>query len=129
LGVPRRDGSKLPLGNKGRGGAAGFTPRAAAAAPGFQGSAGRFAPFTGSGVGSTARGEQPAQRQMQIPSGFSYMPESVDAPMIVAPATRAVPLANLVRQTGKNEAKGGPKRRPSPMVIKSIMIAAKKKRR
>lgn len=131
MAIKRPDGSRLPLGNKGRGGG-GFTPRQAAAPPGFQGVAGRFAPFTGAGRGSTARGYQPAQRQTQHPTAFAYRPESVDAPQLVAPAMHAVPLANVVRQTGKAQGKakaGNPaKSRPSPMSMKATIMSKHRRR-
>lgn len=138
MSIRRPDGSKIPLGNKRRGGS-GFTPRQAAAPPGFQGFAGRFAPFTGSGRGSTARGFQPAQRQAQVPGAFAYRPAAADAPQLVAPALRAVPLGQLVKQTRRAKSPGrsaqgfvaanGAKLRPSPMARKASIILAKRRRR
>ena len=137
MSIVRPDGSKIPLGNKRRGGS-GFTPRQAAAPPGFQGFAGRFAPFTGSGRGSTARGFQPAQRQKQIPGTFAYRPAAADAPQLVAPALHAVPLGQLVKHTRKAKGPGrsgqasaarAAKVRPSPMAVKASIIHAKRRRR
>lgn len=135
MAIKRPDGSRIPLGNKGRG-ASGFTPAGAAAPPGFQGKAGRFAPFLGSGSGSTARGFQPAQRQSFIPGQFAYRPESIDAPQLVAPAMHAVPLAQVVKQTGKantpgRAAKAGApaaQNRPSPMAMKASILAKHRRR-
>jgi len=136
MAIRRPDGSHIPLGNKPRG-RGGFTPRQAAAPHGFQGIAGRFAPFTGSGRGSTARGFQPAQRQTQAGGSFAYVPQAADAPTLVAPALRAVPLGQLVRQVARPNRRGrgaqaqGPAKaqRPSMLAIKAQILSAKRRRR